>query len=73
MAKRKEEETNNNEEIKEVNTSESGYLCPNCRFFINNRCEHYSNIKIIIKKRIEKKVYISLNQKAECKYVQPKA
>ena len=47
--------------------------CNNCLFFINNVCEHESNIKILLKKRIEKKEYISKELKTVCKNVQPKA
>ena len=75
MAKRKtediEEPIENQEET--IKTASSDFLCPNCKYFINNVCEHYSNIKIIIKKRIEKRVYKSLEQKTECDYVEPKA
>ena len=80
MAKKKTEEQNEEiietqEEIKaqEVNKEP---LCPTCRYYIKNVCEHFSNIQILIKKRIEKKVYKSTEQKTECPYydnVQPKA
>lgn len=78
-AKGNEEVTEVQEENTETPKNTKGkvadvkFLCPDCKFFINEKCEHYSNIKILIKKRVEKKVYISLNQKTECDYVQPKA
>ena len=44
------------------------YVCDNCKFYIDNKCEHTSNIQIILKKRIEKKVYKSQKKQTECKF-----
>lgn len=65
MAKKKIlKETKKAEEVKK--------LCPECKYFIENKCEHKSNIKYILEKRIEKKAYISLVQKTECEFCSPK-
>lgn len=44
------------------------YICTNCKYFVDNKCEHDTNIQIQLKKRIEKKLYKSLEQKTECEY-----
>ena len=49
-------------------------LCTTCQFFIEGKCEHPSNYKILLKKRIEKKVYKSTDVKKNCQnYVQQQA
>lgn len=47
---------------------ETKYICSDCAFWKNDKCEHASNIKILLKKRIEKRVYKSLEQKTECEF-----
>ena len=49
------------------------YVCSDCKLYINNTCAHESNIKILLQKRVQKKVYKNIKLKTECNYVQPKA
>lgn len=43
-------------------------LCNSCKFYIDNKCEHESNICIELHRKIEKRAYISLETKTECKF-----
>lgn len=43
-------------------------LCKKCQFYIEGKCEHESNIKYFVHKRIETKGYKSLEKKSECEY-----
>lgn len=45
-------------------------VCINCQFYIDDKCEHSSNIKYLIHRRIEKKEYKSLDKKSECEFHQ---
>lgn len=45
-------------------------VCKKCKFYIDNKCEHESNIKYLIHKRIETKGYKSLETKKECEFCQ---
>lgn len=45
-------------------------VCKKCKFYIDNKCEHESNIKYFIHKRIETKGYKSLETKKECEFCQ---
>ena len=42
-------------------------LCDNCKFF-TDKCEHESNLRIILKRRIETIGYKSLDKKTECEF-----
>jgi len=42
--------------------------CDDCQFYIDGKCEHESNIKYFIHKRIETKGYKSLETKKRCKF-----
>ena len=44
------------------------YKCINCKYFVENKCEHSSNIYFELQKRTEKKVYKSLKPKTECEF-----
>lgn len=44
--------------------------CDNCKFYIDGKCEHESNIKYFIHRRIEIKGYKSLEEKSECEFCQ---
>ena len=56
MAKKKQEEIKS--------------LCDTCKFYIDGKCEHESNIKYFIHRRIETKGYKSLETKKECEFCQ---
>ena len=43
-------------------------LCNTCKFYIDGKCEHESNIKYFIHRRIETKAYKSLEPKTECEF-----
>lgn len=43
-------------------------VCKTCQFYIDDKCEHSSNIKYLIHRRIEKKEYISLKPKESCEF-----
>lgn len=45
-------------------------LCKTCKFYIDKKCEHESNIKYFIHRRIETKGYKSLETKSECEFCQ---
>lgn len=45
-------------------------LCETCIFYIDGKCEHESNIKYFVHKRIETKGYKSLEKKSECEFCQ---
>ena len=49
---------------------EEKILCDTCKFFIDGKCEHESNIKYFIHRRIETKGYKSLKTKKECEFCQ---
>lgn len=48
------------------------FVCDNCKYF-TDKCEHQSNLLILLHKRIEKITYKTLDKKEKCDYVQPKA
>ena len=43
-------------------------VCITCQHYINGKCEHESNIKYFIHRRIETKGYKSLDKKLECEF-----
>ena len=43
------------------------FVCNNCKFF-TNKCEHQSNLLVILNKRIETVKYKTLEKKTECDY-----
>ena len=46
------------------------FLCDNCKFYID-KCEHQSNLLILLNKRIETVTYKTLDKKEKCEnYVQ---
>lgn len=49
---------------------EKKILCNTCQFYIDGKCEHESNIKYFIHRRIETKGYKSLETKTECEFCQ---
>jgi len=46
---------------------EKKVLCDNCIYF-TDKCEHASNLKILLKRRIETVSYKSLEKKTECEF-----
>lgn len=42
------------------------FACDNCKYF-TDKCEHESNIQIILKRRVETIGYKSLEKKEKCK------
>lgn len=42
-------------------------LCDNCKFF-TDKCEHESNLLVILKKRIETVTYKTLDKKSDCEF-----
>lgn len=53
---------------KEETKKKPQVLCKKCKFYIDKKCEHESNIKYFIHRRIETKGYKSLETKTECKF-----
>lgn len=52
---------------KKQDKKEVKFACDNCKYF-SDRCEHASNLKIILKRRIESLEYKSLDKKEDCKF-----
>ena len=42
-------------------------LCDNCTFF-TDKCEHQSNLRIVVNKRLETITYKTLDKKTECEF-----
>lgn len=42
-------------------------LCDNCKYF-TDKCEHPSNLLILLDKRIETVTYKTLDKKTECEF-----
>ena len=45
------------------------FVCNNCKFF-TDKCEHPSNLLILVHKRIETLTYKTLDKKSECEFYQ---
>ena len=43
------------------------FACDNCKYF-TDKCEHQSNLLILLNKRIEKVTYKSLDKKEDCEH-----
>lgn len=52
---------------KKQDKKEVKFACDNCKYF-TDKCEHESNLRIILKRRIETITYKSLDKKEECKF-----
>lgn len=46
---------------------EKQILCDSCIFF-TDKCEHESNLRVFLKRRIETVTYKSLDKKTECEF-----
>ena len=51
---------------KKQDKKEVKFACDNCKYF-TDKCEHKSNIQIILKRRVETIQYKSLDKKEKCK------